>query len=749
MPSIHLLFCATLLLWCSSIAATAQQAPKVAIRKATAAIQLDGKLTEADWQSADTATHFWQTLPTDTSAANSQTVVRLAYDRRYLYLSAVCYNSQPEGQYVLQSLKRDFSFPVNDAFVIMLDPFMNHTNGISFGVSAAGVQREGTVDNAGLGGVTTAFDTKWLSAVRNYGSYWVAEIAIPFRVLRYSNTGLQWGINFARNDLRANETSTWSAVSRQFNVAYLVQEGVLQWDSPPPPAGANVVVLPYASVSVANDASNAMATELRRPTTGIDAKVGITSSLNLDVTIHPDFAQVEVDAQVTNLDRFNLFFPERRNFFTENSDVFRFGNDRMQPFFSRAVGLAAPLLGGLRLTGSLDQRWRIGLMSMQTEGATPAKQSQNYTVATVQRRIGLNSNARIFGVRKQAFNANGTPNSNNHNTVWGAEMLYRSDNGKWSANALFHQTYTTTNGNHSPHTATERSGAELRTAYQGRNWYGLVTTEYMGEGYTAQAGFVQDLYQRNDQTAQFVAVPYGLSQHYVGYKMYPKHRNNWRSYGPEAGGKLTYSLLPNGKLDRYHYLNMSATTQNQSTYKIQLQYYATQLYYPTNITGRMTVLLAPNTYRYGNAGVEAETTRRNRFYGTFKAYYGDFFGGQRLNLSADATYRLQPWGNVSLNVAYNRIHFPSSYNSNTTLLLISPRVELTFTRSLFWTTFVQYNTQIENLNINTRLQWRFAPMSDLYVVLTDNMYAPDNFELHRIEPKNWGLVLKMSYWLGI
>ncbi len=730
-----------------SINASAQKT--INIKKAVGKIQLDGILNEPDWQQAEIANNFWQTLPTDTSAARSQTEVRLTYDQRNLYVSAVCYNAQQTDNYVIQSLKRDFSFPVNDAFALMLDPFYNRTNGINFSVSAAGVQREGTIDNAGLDGVTTAFDTKWFSETKNYGDKWIVEMAIPFKVLRYSDKQMQWGINFARNDLQINETSTWSAVSRQFNVAYLVQEGVLQWDKAPRKTGANVALIPYVWEGLSdNDVTDTEKTKVSLPETGLDAKIGITSSLNMDVTIHPDFAQVEVDAQVTNLDRFNLFFPERRGFFTENSDVFRFGNERMQPFFSRAVGLNAQLLGGVRLTGNLDKRWRLGVMSMQTEGITKGTQSQNYAVATIQRRLLANSNARFFVVNRQAF-GNILPDTDDHNTVAGAEFLYRSKNGKWGGDAMWHQTFTNRDGTVSNKKILENAGAELRGSYSGRNWYGLATAEYMGQFYTADVGFLQDLYQRNDQTKQFVRVPYWVSQHNLGYKFYPKQKNKWRSYGPEIGGKLAISRLNEGKIDRYNYLKWVATTQNQSVWRAQVQNYATQLYFPTNITGRMDSLLQPNTYHYTNAGIEYEPTRRNKFYGTFKAYYGGFFGGQRLNLSADATYRLQPWGNLALNVAYNRVQFPAAYNSNTNLLLISPRIELTFSRSVFWTTFVQYNTQIENLNINTRLQWRFAPMSDLYLVLTDNFFAPENVDLSAIKQKNWGLVLKVSYWLGL
>ncbi|MFT5279851.1 MAG: hypothetical protein ACI9P8_001490, partial [Bacteroidia bacterium] len=376
--------------------ASAQDAKNVRIKKAQGKITLDGILNEADWKSADVAEKFEQTFPFDSSQAETRTDVMLTYDDKNLYIAAICFD-EIDGKYVIQSLKRDFSFPVSDAFAVFIDPFDDGANGFSFSVNPLGVQREGTVENGGGFGVTTAWDNRWFSEVKVEDGKWIVEMKIPFKSIRYNSDISEWGINFARNDLKRNESSTWSWVQRGQNVANLAYTGKLLWDAPPKKAGANVSIIPYGIVGVNHDYEVEKKTEVPW-NLGLDAKIAVTSSLNLDLTIRPDFSQVEVDRQVTNLSRFSLFFPEQRQFFIENNDLFaRFGFSKIRPFFSRRIGLnggqIVPILGGFRLSGKVNKNWRIGFMSMQTEGGVPqGSNSENFTVAAVQRRVFKRSN---------------------------------------------------------------------------------------------------------------------------------------------------------------------------------------------------------------------------------------------------------------------------------------------------------------------------------------------------------------------
>jgi hypothetical protein len=206
---------------------------------------------------------------------------------------------------MVESLKRDFSFLKNDNFLLFIDPFDDRTNGFSFGANAAGAQWDGTMYEGGK--VDLSWDNKWLSVVKNYDDKWVFEAAIPFKTIRYKKGVREWGINFSRNDLKSKEKSSWAPVPRQFPTASLAYTGVLIWDEPPPDPGPNISLIPYVLGGLSKDYENKTPLSTRHQI-GMDAKIGITSSLNLDLTVNPDFSQVDADQQVINMIRYELFF---------------------------------------------------------------------------------------------------------------------------------------------------------------------------------------------------------------------------------------------------------------------------------------------------------------------------------------------------------------------------------------------------------------------------------------------------------
>ncbi len=722
---------------------------QILIQKAKGEIKLDGQLTESDWEAAEVADSFYRSRPDDDGFAATKTEVRLTYDERFLYIGAVCYDELP-GKYVVQSLKRDYSFPITDAFAVFLDPFNNQTAGFSFSVSAVGAQREGLVQNAGQYGVTTSWHHKWFSKVTQQEGKWVAEMAIPFKTIRYEEDVTEWRINFARNDLKRIETSTWVPVPTQYNVASFAYGATLKWDEAPKKSGANIAFIPYISLGMNRDLQDATEENVQfdGPNVGFDAKIALSSALNLDLTVNPDFSQVEVDRQVTNLERFSIFFPEQRNFFLENSDLFSFGVSTIRPFFSRRIGLSGgsviPILLGARLTGNLNENWRIGLMSVQTEGVRAGVQSQNFSVVSLQRKLLERSSVSGFLVNRQAFDK-WQVDGDNYNRVGGLQFNYRSPNNKWSSLLFYHQSFTEKEGQTYSKNLLDKASAVFESRYDSRHIYVTNTLESIGEDYVADVGFVQELFHRNDETGVSEAVPYVATRNAVGYRFFPKQWPNIRFLAPELNTKIFFNNLNDSgfKLtDLWTQPRFSAFFKNNSIARIVNNNYRRDVFFPTNITGQMDSLLLPDTYHYSDLGFEYESAKRNTFYGTFRTYYGGFYSGKRLRLSADMTYRWQPYGNFSLVLAYNDVRFPEGFGDSK-LLLLGPRLAFTFTKDIFFTTFFQYNTQSNNFNVNSRFQWRFAPMSDFFVVITDNLDT-DNFE-----QKNWGIVMKLNYWLTL
>jgi hypothetical protein len=701
------------------------------IARATGEIRLDGVPDEEAWRNAEPATAFHQNFPADSVVAASRTEVRLAYDERFLYLSAVCRDSL-SGPYVMQSLKRDFSFPVNDGFAVFLDAFNDRTTGLNFTLNPWGVQREGLLNDGGQFGVTTSWDGKWFGEAKRFGDRWTLEMAIPFKTLRFKSGLGVWRINFARNDLKRNEMSTWVRVPRNFNVANLAFTGELHWDVPPRKQGRNVALIPYLQGSASRD-HLAGTPEKWRANAGLDAKVALTSALNLDLTVNPDFSQVDVDQQQLNIDRFELFFPERRIFFLENSDLFSsLGKDDIRPFFSRRIGLNAPILGGVRLSGKLTPQWRVGALTMQTEGISGGPGSQNHTALVLERQVLARSTATVFALNRQGFQGFSW-DGDDFNRLAGAEFNYRTPNGRVTSKAFFHHAWTASGSGFA---------AGLTNSYEDTRWSLAANIEYLSSGFRADMGFTPRLFVPDAVTGQLQAVAYGRffanAKRRFFFARRPGQRLDFWQPELEAG------LLGDGGLGYMeHRLAAAAKLQwlNTASIRALAVQETPRLYRPFLLTG-LDSALAPGRYAFAYGQLEWISNKRRPLFWEARISYGGYYSGQRLGLNGLVNWRRQPWGVFGLDFSQQWIWMPEGFG-RTSLTLIGPRFELAFARNLFLTTYFQYNTQTRNVNLNARLWWRFAPMSDLFLVYTDNA------ETGSFATKNRGIVLKVNYWFTL
>ena len=690
--------------------------------KASSPIRVDGVGTDSAWQNVEVATDFYMVLPMDTSRARVRTEVRMAYDERNLYLLATCFHAVP-GPYFVESLRRDFNFGKNDNFLLFLDPFDDQTNGFSFGANAAGAQWDGTM--FGGGSVDLNWDNKWVSSVRNDEEKWVFEMAIPFTTIRYKKGIREWGINFSRLDLKTTEKSSWAPVPRQFPTASLAYTGVLVWDTPPPDPGANISVIPFVLGGTSKNYETSHAAHQQHKV-GTDIKVGITSSLNLDLTINPDFSQVEVDRQVTNLERFELFFPERRQFFLENGDLFaNFGYASIRPFFSRRIGLGVPIHAGARLSGRLNKDWRIGLMDMQTasvkESGLPG---QNFAILSLQRRVFSRSNIGLLFVNKQSINYrpgrdSTKPNYSRYNRNIGLEYNLASANNIWTGKALLLKSFS----------AGSKGRDMVQAAhlqYNSRRWNVLLQQEYVGRDYTAEVGYVpRNGYFRINPSA--------------GYLFFPK-RGKILSHGP----RLNTSYYFNEAIQTTDYLNLliyNLNFRNQSTFSLVLIDEFVKLLQPFDPTNVGKDTLARNSRHYWKAvRTDYISKPQSMLTYSFSTRVGSYYNGGRWNLLAgEVGYRLQPYVSFRINASYNDIRLPHPWN-RTSFWLVGTQLDITMTNTLFFSTFLQYNQQSNNINVNSRFQWRYQPASDLFLVYTDN-YFPAPFAV-----RNRALVLKLTYW---
>jgi hypothetical protein len=698
-----------------------QENPLVTFQKIEQSPKIDGVL-DSVWLPISTLDNFHKSQPLDSGYAQSKTEVKIAYDNKFFYVFATCHLSK-KGKYVVQSLKRDFSYPRTDAFVVFIDPYSDGINGFSFACNPYGAQREGLLELGGQGGVTTSWDNKWYSATQKTDSVWTVEMAIPFNSLRFNADVRKWKINFSRNDLIINEISTYVAVPRNFNVANLAFTTDLIWSEDPPKSGKNISLIPYVTASINQGVLKA--------NVGGDAKIGITSSLNLDLTVNPDFSTVEVDVQQTNLDRFELFFPERRQFFIENSDLFgSLGGASTRPFFSRRIGIAKdekgnsiaqPILGGARLSGKLNNKWRLGLMTIQTgNGENNALLPSNFSIFSVQRKLFKRSTIGGFYIDKEVFSPKGDYLAKNAVRIAGSEMNFNSWNSKWQGKAYYHSSLD------SNKKVGVSQGSEIHysTKFLSLN----LNQELVNKDFNSEVGFIR---RKN----------YFYLKPSAEYLIYPK--NKTFIYHDFGAGSQLYIGLDGKPLDNSYYGFYKS--QRKTTAIMQLTYTFSDLtlvndFDPTSSGGLK--LKAASRYTWNSVNYQYIGNERKNFFTDTKVSFGQYFNGSRFSFSGSLRYRIVPKFVFSLNYSYDKIDLPKPYSS-VDWVLLGPQTEILFTTKLFWTTYIQYNQQLKNININSRLQWRFKPASDIFLVYTDN-YLPDNFK-----NKSRGIVVKFTYWFNL
>lgn len=699
-------------------------------------ISLDGRLDESIWQQAEVADGFWQYFPTDSVKTSLKTVLRFLYDDKNLYLGVEVYS---EGDnFVIPSLQRDFRAGGSDNISFVFDTFNDGQNAFLFGINPEGVMREALISNGGNDSgrdFTTAWDIKWKSEIRKTDFGYVAELEIPLTSFKFKDGETQWRFNSYRFDTQANEEVTWANIPQNQRVFGLAYMGVMKFEKPLGRSRTPLALIPYV-IGYGTDDLVKNKSKLNGKIGG-DAKIAVTNSLNLDLTINPDFSQVENDNLVTNTTRFEISLPERRQFFIDNNDLFgSFGNSfNANPFFSRRIGIAEDkdgntiqndILAGFRLSGKIGSNWRLGLLNIQTEEDEANEiASNNHTVFVLQKKVWTRSNFGLIFVNRENFD---DPDfqlpSERYNRVVGADFNLASADNTWEGNAYLHKSFTQETDN-------DDLSAGLNLEYNSRYWNFDYFSRYVGTDFQADLGFVT----RTD----VVAVTLGAER--VFWPKKGKINNHsiefspqfiWR---PDFDYKNTdYTLRTNYRIDFTNRSNFSARLRNFFVY-------LDEPFDPTGTDGAPE-LPANRGYRYDSFEVEFESDRRKKVSFNLNPGIGTFFNGEQYTIEGDIRVRIQPKFLGSLTLDYRRIELADGFPS-ASIWTIEPRFEFTFTRSVFWTTLVQYSNRDDNLGINSRLQWRFAQLSDLFIVYNDNYFTKT------IAPRGRSLSVKLTHWLNI
>jgi opacity protein-like surface antigen len=690
-------------------------------------IQLDGRLDEASWKAAPPASDFLQWSPRHGEPSPERTEVRFLYDNDNLYVGFSNFDSEID-RVLVKELKEDFNFQESDNVGVLFDSLHDRRSAFSFGVNAAGAKRDQQITNDSQ--FNMDWDGVWDAKVSRNEEAWFVEIMIPFKTLRFSDSPQQeWGVNMNRRILRRNEESLWSLTPTRYRISRVSQAGTLL-GLESIQQGRNLKVTPYVTAGV---------TQLRAPSGelqtlkslervfctdrhrncgyngGVDVKYSLTSSLTLDATYRTDFAQVEVDQQQVNLTRFNLFFPEKRDFFIENAGTFNFGssNSNLVPFFSRRIGLSdagtpIPIIGGTRVTGQID-RYDVGFIAMRTDDldTTPAN---NYVVGRVKRNLFRNSWIGSL-VTSRDSTAPG-----DYNRVFGADAHFQFyQRLEFDAYMLKSQT---------PGQSGRDGARRFQTAWRDEEL--VISAEYnnVQSNFNPEVGFVRR----------------GANSQYAGeFAWRPLLRNSDLIRNLNFSTNLDYyEGSETGQIEtRTQEAAVGVQFENSGSLEFSVNRTFDRLAESFTIRrANPQVSIAAGDYTYSSYGMSANSGQTRRFSVSGSFSNGEFWDGRRKSLGAGFKWSPSARFGVDMSYSRNRLNFPMDRAFTTELF--GSRFVYAFSPRAFLNAFIQYNADTRQVSSNIRLDFIHHPLSHLYVVYNDRRDTVSGQLLER------ALILKLT-----
>ena len=697
-------------------------------------IKVDGIIDEGEWEGHEIIEQFYNHNPSDQGFAKNKTEVRITYNEQMLFVYAKMYD---EGKRIVQSLDRDSDNAHwnSDSFTIVMDPINSKQSGVLFGVNAGGAELDGNLSiESSFTFYSETWDERWFSAVRNYDSYWVAEFAIPFSSLRFSESNLEWGINFIRGDKIENFYYTWTQFPVNFNGIDVNYMGALIWEKLPTSKTNSLFVKPYITASSQKTKLDDGFATNEEFDAGLDVKIPITKSLYADLTLNPDFSNADVDQEVVNISRFDISLPERREFFLENNDIFtNFGFENFRPFFSRRIGLengeSVPITFGAKVTGNLGPNLRMGVMNVQTK-KTDQKLAENNTIMAMNYRVLKRSVIKGMFINRSTTGDNPV---DDHSQNYGLEFNYLSEKGNFNNWVSYH-------------------GSKAKDFSDGHFFgvEGSYATRKFGTGwvfntlndhYRADLGFTPRLFNFNADTGEVIRQGYTLANPWVRYTFFPQKEDSaimrhgartWHYFYFNKGGfferqnNLAYDIF---------FRNTASLVVSGTNREIDLQF-------PTNFLGGEFDNLPVQNYNFWSGTLEYNSDIRNQWTYSAGGTVGSFYNGNITTLFASSNFRFGHWGNFSLSYDFNSIDLPDNYG-NIDIHLIKFNNLLSFTNKLFLSNTVQYNTLSDNFSVFTRLQYRYAPLSDVFLIYNQNN------DTNAFDLTNRSIILKATYRFGV
>lgn len=713
---------------------------------------LDGVI-EGDpaWAGVAPATGFTQTEPDAGAPASERTEVRVIFTDDTLYVGVTCFDSQPAG-IITTDARRDAALDGSDAFYVVFDTYRDRHNGFVFATNPLGAEYDGQVLDEGgggstftsssLGGFNRNWDGSWTVRTRVGDLGWTAEFAIPFRTLRYPGTRAQeWGVNFRRNIRRRNEISYWAPLPRQFTLNRVSLAGNLEGLAPP--VHRNLLVIPYVLREASRDAALGSGWD-GRADGGVDLKYSLTSSLTLDATVGTDFSQVEADAQQVNLNRFNLFFPEKRPFFLENAGIFAVGRAGLaELFFTRRIGLGPdgeriPIVAGARMSGKAGN-WRVGVLDMQTEalGATTAN---NFGVARVGYELPHRSAIGILLVNRQA--TSGPQRADDFNRT--AAIDGRLGLGEYfNLSGFLAGTDTGSASPGAPAPAAPAAGFARLLGRASPLSYN-VTGSYDSPGWIVEGSFLSVGERFNPEVGFLRRENFYASHLFVMHRYRPADLLGFQELRPHA--QLSVYNRTDGEMESvFHHFDNHWQWRNGYQLNTGFNLTGEQVFEPFEI--HPGVVVPVGRYSHGEGAFAFHTNPGAAVALELDLVAGGFFGGKRLSTEAELTVRFGDRFSGELEYERDRVELPvGAFTAN----LVRTRLSYSFTSRLALQALLQYNDQENVWATNLRLAWYQSAGAGFFVVYNENLDttavmldAPSSWR-HRLGVRSRALVAKLS-----
>jgi len=677
---------------------------------------MDGEvLGDPAYADAMLVTGFVQSRPFEGQPSSERTEVRIVHTTDTLYFGVVCYTDDPSTIIAADS-RRDSDLTETDSFRIMLDTYLDGQNGFIFGTSPAGVEYDGQVTNEGQGsgrgsgggggrpgsqqagsggGFNLNWDGAWQVSTSVTDIGWTAEIAIPFRTLRYPTSDIQsWGMNFQRNIRARNEQSYWSPMPRQYDINRISLAGELQGLQVPPQR--NLQFSPYVLGQALRKTESARNTQTGD--IGADLKYSVTPSMTLDLTFNTDFAQVEVDDQQINLDRFALFFPEKRPFFLENAGLFSVGQPgSIDIFFSRRIGLGhgqpVPIIAGGRLSGKIGTNSNIGFLNMQTQSVEGTRLAQqNFTVGRFRQDLANRSNVGAIFVNRQATGS--LADDHDYNRTYAFDGRFGIGQGG-TLSGFAAKTDTPGKPSSNAHAygfsaAHETEQVRLNIGY----------TE-VAPNFNPEVGFLsRRSYRRVNATVFTTFRP----ANFIGIHELRPHVTHNTFFEFDTGLHETQLTHIDNHFEWRNGYEVH-TGMNISREGVFEQF---------DIFPGVSV--RPGTYDHKEVQIRSNTNRGAPISASFDAIVGGQFGGDRVTVTPSIAARVGETVNTSVEWSHNAFRLPGG---DFTTNLLRVRTAYSFTTRMFLQALVQYNDRADLWSSNIRFGLLSDANTGLFVVYND------------------------------